>query len=181
MKCSLGALVLVAVYTVRAAAGSAADVTQATLNAAFLFNFAKFAEWSATASKGPLNLCVLKDEASERALAKLVADARIDERPIQVMTGVARNRLRSCHVLYIGDVAAAESRAIVTELQDAAVLTVSSGEQFARMGGVIGLFLEAGKMRFAVNQDAAQRAGIKLSSRLLSLATLVRDGPHATP
>jgi hypothetical protein len=180
MRCGAGALVLAAVCTAHAAVGGA-DVTQPALNAAFLFNFAKFTEWPAAARKGPLNLCVLKDDASERALAKLVADARIDDRPLQVESGVTRSRLRGCHVLYIGDVPAAEARAIVADLRDASVLTVSNGEKFARHGGVIGLVIDAGKMRFAVNNDAAQRAGIKLAAQLLSLATLVKDDPDGAP
>ena len=43
---------------------------------------------------------------------------------------------------------------------------------------MIGLFIEDGRMRFAINPDAAQRAGLRLSSRLLSLAKIVKEGRH---
>jgi hypothetical protein len=36
-------------------------------------------------------------------------------------------------------------------------------------------------MRFAINPDAAQRAGLRLSSRLLQLAKILKDDRHATP
>ena len=56
------------------------------------------------------------------------------------------------------------------------VLTVGDGKGFSHAGGIIELFVEGGKMRFAINMDAAERAGLHLSSRLLGLAKVVRDG-----
>ena len=48
------------------------------------------------------------------------------------------------------------------------------------MGGVANLFIEGGRMRFAVNVDALQRSKLRLSSRLLSLAKIVKDAPDAS-
>ena len=67
---------------------------------------------------------------------------------------------------------------MVDEMKGASILTVGDGEDFARGGGVIGLFIEDGRMRFAINSDAAQRAGLRLSSKLLSLAKIVKEGRH---
>ena len=58
------------------------------------------------------------------------------------------------------------------------VLTVSDGKGFVEAGGIIELYLEGGRMRFAINVDTAERAGLRLSSRLLRLARVVREG-HA--
>jgi len=55
------------------------------------------------------------------------------------------------------------------------VLIVGDGREFAERGGVIGLFVEDGHMQFAVNLGLARRAGITLSSQMLSLATIVGD------
>jgi hypothetical protein len=45
------------------------------------------------------------------------------------------------------------------------------------MGGVAQLVLENGRMRFVVNVDAARRANLKISSKLLNLARIVKDPP----
>jgi hypothetical protein len=66
-------------------------------------------------------------------------------------------------------------------LKGVAVLTVGTSDQFARSGGMVGLFVEDGRMRFAINPDAAQRSGVRLSSRLLALAKLVKDARHGQP
>jgi YfiR/HmsC-like len=65
--------------------------------------------------------------------------------------------------------------AILGEVRGAPVLTVGDGDTFPRRGGIVGLIIEDGRMRFAINPDAAQRSGVRLSSKLLSLARLVRD------
>ena len=55
------------------------------------------------------------------------------------------------------------------------ILTVSAA-RFAERGGVANFFVDGGRMRFAVNPGAAERARLRISSRLLTLAKLVRDG-----
>ena len=65
--------------------------------------------------------------------------------------------------------------AVLVALQDIRALTVSDIDGFARHGGVIGLRTAANKMTFEVNLDAADRAEIKLSSKLLRLGELVAD------
>ena len=52
---------------------------------------------------------------------------------------------------------------------------------FGRIGFtfvVANFFVDHGKMRFAVNIESAHRARLQVSSRLLGLATIVKDEPH---
>src|SRR5262249_47453197 len=149
-------------------------VTQPALKAAFLYNFAKFAEWPAeSAPTSPLTLCVLDDVAVDESLSLLVKGSVVNGRPVTVQRA-SRDKIRGCHLAYFGGTDTDHAISLLDEIKGAPILTVSDGEQFARMGGVIGLFLEDGKMRFAVNAEAAQRGGVRLSSRLLTLAKLVK-------
>jgi hypothetical protein len=161
---------------------SAQAVTQPALRAAFLYNFAKFTEWPPdSVPTGPLTLCVLDDGAVEGALSELVGNSTINGRAVTISRGVRGARLRACHLLYVGEATAGRAAAILDELLGAPVLTVSNGDEFVRMGGIVGLFVEEGRMRFAINPDAAQRAGVRLSSRLLQLAKIFRDDRHEKP
>jgi len=67
---------------------------------------------------------------------------------------------------------------IVRDLKGSATLTVGESEGFAALGGVINLTVEGNKVHFEVNQLAAQRAHLKISSKLLSLAKIVTDNVH---
>ena len=153
---------------------AAQAVTQPTLRAAFLYNFAKFTEWPGETPSSPLTLCVLDDSAVEGALSELVGSSPINGRAVAISRGPSGARLRACHLLYVGDTNTARTAAILDELRGAPVLTVSDGSDFIRSGGIIGLIVEEGRMRFAINPDAAQRAGLRLSSRLLQLAKISR-------
>jgi len=157
-------------------------VTQPALRAAFLYNFAKFTEWPPDSlPAGPLTLCVIDDSAVEGALSELVGNSTINGRAVTIPRNANGTRLRNCHLLYVGDADSERTATILDELFGAPVLTVSNGDNFIRLGGIVGLFVEEGRMRFAINQDAAQRAGVRLSSRLLQLARIFKDDRHDKP
>jgi hypothetical protein len=154
---------------------SAQTAPEPTLKAAFLYNFAKFAEWPADATPAdPLLICVLGDPAIADALDETVKGRTIDGRKV-VVSRVKREGVRGCHVLYLAGLDTKAANQMVDELKNAPVLTVSDREQFAENGGIAGLFVEQGRMRFAINVDAAQRCRLRISSRLLSLAKIVKD------
>lgn len=175
-------LALAAIMLVVRAGLDAQAVTQPALRAAFLYNFAKFTEWPPdNYAAGPLTLCVLDDSAVEGALSELVGNSTINGRTVIISRNASGSRLRACHVLYVGEANAARAAEILDELLGAPVLTVSTGDDFIRLGGIVGLFVEEGRMRFAINADAAQRAGVRLSSRLLQLARIFKDDHHDKP
>jgi hypothetical protein len=179
---TMGTRALVAIMLIALAsqtALTAQSITPPALRAAFLFNFAKFVEWPADQpDTGPLYVCVLDDPAVEESLTQLLDGAPISGRSVTLLRSARNRPLRSCHVLYVGDTDPERIASTLDELKYSPVLTVGDGEPFARGGGMIGLFIEDGRMRFAINADAAQRAGLKLSSRLLNLARIVKESRH---
>ena len=78
-----------------------------------------------------------------------------------------------CSVLFVS--ASEENRlpSILATAQQFSILTVSDIPHFAERGGVIGLMLQQGKIRFEVNRDAAEKSRLSLSSELLKVATKV--------
>jgi hypothetical protein len=160
------------------AAAHAQAVPASSLKAAFLLNFAKFAEWPALERDAPITLCVAADDVLADALDSTVKGQTIDAHPIRVVRLEDDGAGRGCQLLFIG---VRDSSRVTVWLEQATakpILTVSDTEGFATAGGAIEFFVEAGRMRFAVNVDAAQRSRVRLSSRLLGLAKIVRDS-HA--
>jgi hypothetical protein len=156
-------------------APAAAVVPVATLTASFLFNLARFTEWPPETSARPVTLCVLGDPAVADTLDRLTGNRQITGRDVSVARLVSLRALRLCHLLYVaGADADAQARAL-DQVARLPVLTIGHGEPFVRMGGVVGLIVENGRKRFAINTDAVQRAGLTISSRLLGLAKVVRD------
>lgn len=163
-----------------ALSGEMQMTTAPALKAAFLYNFAKFATWPAEslAPGQPLALCVLDDDAVAEALKLTIKGQSVDGHALSVQVVTKTSPIHWCHLLYAGDLDANELPRLPQYAADAGLLTVGSHHQFAEQGGVAQLILHNDRMRFAINVAAAQRAQVTLSSRMLSLATIVKDVSH---
>jgi hypothetical protein len=169
------ALVCLAILPRDAAAQS---ITAPELKAAFLANFSKFTEWpdDALVDGSVFTFCVVDDKAVVAGLEKLLGEHPVQgQRASSVRLVRLDPSIRSCQVLYVGKLNAKDSAQLFDMLKGASILTVGDDERFAQIGGVAQFILENGRMRFAINVAAAQRGHLSLSSKLLSLATLVKD------
>lgn len=170
---SVALLASVAIFGAGALA-QGAPLEDSSVKAAILFNVARFTEWPAAAfgsEAAPVVLCVLGTDPAG-ALGRLEGKL-LKGRPLSVRQG-AEVRLGQCHIAYISP-ERPNLGEVLKAVEKLTVLTVSDIDRFARKGGMIGLVNEGGKIRFEVNLGAAERAGLKLSSRLLQLASIVRN------
>jgi hypothetical protein len=151
-------------------------VSEPALKAAFLYNFAKFTAWPAdTLAPGlPLALCVVGDGAIAGTLAQIAKGHAVDGREVRVYQLSRDANLRNCHVLYLPGDDAQFASEIVDSLKTAPVFTVADGKTAVQAGVVAGLFVENGRMRFAINVNAAQRARLHISSKVLALGLIVK-------
>jgi hypothetical protein len=148
-----------------------------TVKAVFLFNFAKFTEWPSRGAAGPLTLCVVGDPRVARELAGTTRGQRIGDRSILVSEIRIDGPVQSCHLLFVSQSEVRKARDVLVILKRLPILTVSDDQGFARADGIIEFFIDSERMRFAVNTGAVDRAGIRLSSRLLGLARIDGDTP----
>jgi len=147
--------------------------TEFEVKAAFLYNFAKFIEWPSQAFPGgepAFTICVIGDP-FEGALDRAVQGEVLDGRPLTVRHITSVEGVRRCQMIYI---AASETQlSVLTAAANAPILTVGETEDFINEGGMIRFTKTAGRIRFQINPDAADRASLKVSSRLLRLADIV--------
>jgi hypothetical protein len=157
----------------------AQGVTASALKAAFLYNFANFTEWPADvlAPKQRLSLCVVGDNAVADALEQTIKGREVDDHELTVEVVKANGPIHTCHLLYVTGLDRKQAGQLLDTVKYTSTFTVGDGDQFAAMGGVAQLILESGRMRFAVNVGAARRANLKISSKLLSLAQIIKDQP----
>jgi YfiR/HmsC-like len=162
---------------------AAQSVSGSALKAAFLYNFAKFADWPADilAPGQRLSLCVLGDNAVADALEQTIKAHSTESHELTVQMVGADWPIRSCHLLYVGGLDVKGAMQLIDALKGAPIFTVSDCDRFAELGGVAQLILEKDRMRFAINVAAAQRARLQLSSKLLSLAKIVKDERYVQP
>ncbi|MEP7307578.1 MAG: YfiR family protein [Acidobacteriota bacterium] len=160
---------------VSAAAAQTPSLTE--IKAAFLFNFANYAEWPADSlTPGQrLLLCVVDDRAIADALTHAIKARTVGGHEVQVEVVPADGKIRTCHLLYAGPLDLKRFTQVMEMVKGAAVFTVGDDDQFAASGGIAQFIVEHDRMRFAINPAAATRARIRLSSKLLNLAKIVKE------
>jgi hypothetical protein len=172
---------VIALVSILAVGSSALVIDQGVsapaLRAAFMYNFAKFTEWPANVipRDQPMVFCVTDDAPMAEALEQIVKGRAVGGHALAVRRVGLDNGVRACHLLYASGLDAKRTNDLLGTLDQLPVLTVGDFERFAQMGGVASFFVEDGKMRFSINIDSAQRAGLRVSSKLLMLARIVRS------
>ena len=138
------------------------------VKAAYLFNFTKFVEWpdAAVQNIAAFNICAAGRNPFGPALSSTFVGETAAGLPLMARV-VGADTVSSCQVLFVprGVAAAAYLRAVGAS----PVLTVGESPDFLAQGGAINFVIEGGRVRFAINQAAAERARLRISSRLLQL------------
>jgi hypothetical protein len=149
--------------------------TDYDVKAAYLYNFGRFVEWPPkVTTMGTFNICVLGDDPFGRALDQTLARETIGNRSVAARRISRPEESIDCQILFISSSEAHRLTKIIDSLDRSAVLTVSDIPQFAQHRGMIQFVPDGNRVRFEVNLNATQHAGLTLSSELLKVATAVR-------
>lgn len=148
------------------------------LKSAYLYQFTLFIEWPADAfddPNAPVVVCVLGDDPFGPFLDALTQKTT-QARPLQVRRILRVRDSGGCHVLFVSASERARLTAVLASLAHRRILTVSDIEGFAGAGGIVEFVPVENKIRFEINLEAAKQSGLRISSKLLSLAMLVNHG-----
>jgi hypothetical protein len=150
--------------------------SQYQVEAAYLYNFARFVEWptQGTTKATSLTICVLGEDPFGQALDSTLAGEAIGNQHVSARRISSTPEAGDCQILFIGSSEAKHLNKIVDALDKKPILTVSDIPQFSQHRGMIQFVLADNRIRFEVNLAAAQRAGLTLGSELLKVAVTVR-------
>ncbi len=154
------------------------EVGEYELKAAILYNLSRFVEWPTSAyadSQAPTVLCVLGQDPFGDSLKAPGQKHDASGRTVSIRRLKNEDGIRECHLLYISTSQRKALTQILSRLKGSSVLTVGEMSHFAAQGGIIQFTLEDKQVRFEINLDAASRTALKISSRLLMLARIVKD------
>jgi len=166
---SLAGLCLLAVPRV---APAATDEDEVKLG--FLYNFTKFVEWPREAfasDQAPIVIGIAGDDASAAAFAEALAHKTSGGRSIVVRRVAETGDLPHCHILFLRATSRRSISDVADELSGHPVLIVGETDHFLSNGGMLNFVLRSERVRFEVNLEAAQKAKLKLSSKLVQVAS----------
>jgi YfiR/HmsC-like len=156
--------------------GSGGISLEYQVKAAYLLNFTRYVEWPSQAftdPKAPVTICVLGRDPFGSVLDATVVGRTTQGRSVSVRRIRSTSEVSGCHLVFISRETWRSQRDLPRTLHTLGLLTVGESGEFAQQGGVIGFIIQNETVRFVVNAEARDRAGLRISSRMLSLAAAV--------
>jgi uncharacterized protein DUF4154 len=174
------AMVVIAALELGSGQAPPSGLSEAQAKAAVLYNLALFVQWPPEAfdSSANLHFGIIRADQVMRALQG-VEGRVVNGRTVRIRS-VRPDDDQACHVLYIPELDR-EGQAWLDKVDGKPVLTVSDDERFLKAGGMIRVSFVDSRVRFDIDIGHAERAGLKISSKALSLAKVVRDGRVVKP
>jgi hypothetical protein len=143
------------------------------VKAAYLFNFLKFVDWPADAFSDPLAPIIIGiagDDPFGEALLQIVLGKTVQDRDVIIRRYRPGEDLKGCQILFINASEIKRLPHLLDSLRGSSVLTVSDMDHFIEAGGMIQFKVENNRVRFSIDLQVAERARLKISSKLLAVA-----------
>lgn len=143
------------------------------IKAAFLFNFTKFVEWPAADRTRPFRICTVAEPAFGTAVDRTISGETAGGRPIEHVTPATPDAARACDILFVGQLETGRVERWMGAVRGTPILVVGESRAAWDRGAHINFVVDENRVRFDVNADAASRAGLTVSSKLLRVARTV--------
>ena len=157
-------------------AALAAASSEYQVKTAYLYNFAKFIQWPAGAfadSSSPIVIGILGEDPFGNSLDQVVSQRQAQGRSLRIERYQSLAEIKHCHLLFISSSEANHQGELLKTIADWGFATVGESADFTRDGGQIRFFFTSNQtIKIEVNPDAAQRAGIFISSRIMKIARI---------
>jgi hypothetical protein len=153
-----------------------AEVQEYELKAAFLYNVALFTDWPAEIFEDKdvsFTFCIVGTDPFGSTLDSLQAK-QLKQRKVGVVRIGKNPDFSRCHILFIPVSENQRAEAMLKEIKNSSILTVSEDNSAYKKGTMLNLSIIENKLRFQVNMDAVSAAKLAISSKLLRLADSVQ-------
>jgi hypothetical protein len=152
------------------------DTVEHAVKAAYLYKLPPFVDWPEGSFSHPDSafvLCIVGDDAFGGLAQRAIADQGAGQRRIELRVLRVVDDGSGCHIAFLAGTSSQSVAEALEVLKDSPVLTVTDSARSSAKG-IIHFVLNDNRVRFEIDDVAAARKGLAISSKLLSLAVLVR-------
>ena len=163
---------VVALWVMLLGSVTRAEFSESQVKAVFISNFAQFVTWPAKAfadAASPLTIGILGNDPFGGELQNAIRGQTVSNRSISIKRASKADDLRNCQIVFISRSEASQIDDILPKFKGKSILTVSDIDNFTNSGGMIGLFMVGGKVKFTVNAGPARSSGLGISSKIQRL------------
>jgi len=146
------------------------------VKAAFLYKFGSYIEWpeqTFARADSPLVIGVLGADALADELAQIASGHAVNGRPVTVRKLRRQDAIAGVNILFVGRAESSRLADILSGVRGQPLLAVTEFEDARPHGAAINFVVVEDKVRFDVDLESAEQSGIKISSRLLTVARKV--------
>jgi hypothetical protein len=172
-----GLLALAVAMTLVATPGSTQSSLEFPVKATYLYKLGPFVAWPPSAfesQSSPVKICIAGEDPFGTVLDQAVSNQRIGARPIVIERLAFVGRGSGCHILYARETPEQSIANILDVVRGEPVLTVTDGETEQARSGIVNFVIRENRVRFEVDEVAAELNGLKISSKVLDLAIRVK-------
>jgi hypothetical protein len=160
------------------AADSNAIEVENQLKATYLYKFASYVDWPATAfseSNAPFIIGIVgSDEIASKLKSLIETEGHVlNNRNIEVVILKPNAPQTNVQILFIGKHEDAILKNILSTIQTHPILTITESKEGLDDGSIINFITDDNRVRFEVSVIQAERSGLKISARLLKVAKKV--------
>ncbi len=168
------------VVTVAASACFSASVAdENTLKADAVVSLIKFVDWPQSANSARFTVCIVGGNPFGFSVIQASKGRTVRGEPIDVHKLKDPAEGRQCRVMFIQRSENAKAGKYLNAVRGAPVLTVGEESEFGTQGGIVVLLMRDSRVLIHINPAIAERAGLRVSAKLLSLATIVKSEQNA--
>jgi hypothetical protein len=158
-------------------AGQSHPPSEYEVKAALVLNFLRYTEsaaWVFADGEAPIVVGVLGRDPFGTTLERVLGDERAHDRRIVIRRADYAEDLKGCHLVFVSQSERDRLAEVLAALGQRGLMTVGELPDFARRGGVVNFYIEDSKVRFEINQTAADRKDLRMSSQLLKRARVIQ-------
>lgn len=141
------------------------------LKASYIYHFTKFIKWPAGTLQGSnatLSICLVGKDPFGKALdvieGKMSHGARIKVHRINNPMD------RDCQIVYINVAGTVAEKKLIEASRREGVLMLGESEDFIRNGGTMRFLTKDDRVRFQIDKESAEKAGLSIPKKLMSVA-----------
>ena len=146
------------------------------VKAAYIYNFIKFINWPSgyIESKKHIVIGVYKNQRFGDILEHLLENKKVKGKMWEIRFIYTVDDIKGCDVLFVSSATASETIDIIKKTKNSPVLTIGNNiKNFCQYGGIINFTPKGDSKRFEINNNAAKKHKLRISSKLLALARII--------
>ena len=151
------------------------EVTEAGVKAAFLYKFANYVEWPPAAwasPTAPLVIGVMSSDEVATELEHIAPGRSVNGHPVTVKRVREGDVLGGIHLLFIGR-SLVSLAPVLRAAREHSVIAVTESARGLEQGSAINFVTAADRVAFEVSLDPVEKAGARISARMLAVARRV--------